>query len=83
MKKRASYSRPFILPHSSSQTLPGTLQRNISSSRDRLNVRAHFNSSPGSLGAVSVARRKGAGEASSYRIMAPVEMYGKTAGKGC
>ena len=26
MKKRASYSRPFILPHSSSRTLPGTLQ---------------------------------------------------------
>lgn len=79
----ALYITSLLLSNSPGNLSKARLQRNSSSSRDRLNVRAHFNSSPGSLGAVPVARRKGAGEASSYRIMAPVEMYGKTAGKGC
>lgn len=52
------------------------LQRNISSSRDRLNVRAHFQLVTGVSRCCS-----GCEEKSSYRIMAPVEMYGKRPGK--
>ena len=68
LKEKACCPQP-LFPHYSSPKL----QSNISSSRDRLNVRAHSNSSPGSLGAVSGCKEG--------RGFITVEKYGKTTGK--